>query len=64
MTSSLPVICSCLAVDEAETARCAATLAAVARGGDIYCLIGDLGAGKTSFCRSFIRAWLVPVNGL
>ena len=42
--------------DEAATARLAARLAAIARVGDIIALEGDLGAGKTTFARAFIRA--------
>jgi tRNA threonylcarbamoyladenosine biosynthesis protein TsaE len=41
---------------EAATAALAARLAAVARAGDIIALKGDLGVGKTSFARAFIRA--------
>ncbi len=41
---------------EAATAALAARLAAVARPGDIIALKGDLGVGKTSFARAFIRA--------
>jgi len=42
--------------DEAATARLAAGLAALVRAHDIIALRGDLGAGKTSFARAFIRA--------
>lgn len=42
--------------DETATARFAARVAAQAREGDIIALRGDLGAGKTSFARAFIRA--------
>ena len=42
--------------DENATAALAARLAAVVRPGDIIALKGELGAGKTSFARAFIRA--------
>jgi len=42
--------------DEAATAALAAGLAALARPGDVIALKGELGAGKTSFARAFIRA--------
>lgn len=41
---------------EQETAALAARLARVCAPGDCILLIGDLGAGKTSFARGFIRA--------
>lgn len=44
--------------DESETEMLAATLAKVARRGDVIALIGDLGVGKTVFARAFIRARL------
>jgi tRNA threonylcarbamoyladenosine biosynthesis protein TsaE len=42
--------------DEAATAAFAAHIAALARPGDVIALKGELGAGKTSFARAFIRA--------
>lgn len=42
--------------DEAATAALAARLAAAARPGRTYCLAGDLGSGKTTFVRHFLRA--------
>ncbi|MGK7866989.1 tRNA (adenosine(37)-N6)-threonylcarbamoyltransferase complex ATPase subunit type 1 TsaE [Falsiroseomonas sp. E2-1-a20] len=42
--------------DEAATAALAAHLAARARPGDALLLEGPLGAGKSSFCRAFLRA--------
>jgi len=41
---------------EAETAGLAARLARLAESGDVIALHGDLGSGKTSFARGFIRA--------
>ena len=42
--------------DEAATALFAARLAPLLRQGDVVALTGDLGAGKTSFARSLLRA--------
>jgi tRNA threonylcarbamoyladenosine biosynthesis protein TsaE len=42
--------------DERATASLAARIAALARAGDVIALEGELGAGKTSFARAFIRA--------
>ncbi len=39
--------------DADETRALAARLAAVARAGDLVCLVGDLGAGKTQFAKGF-----------
>jgi tRNA threonylcarbamoyladenosine biosynthesis protein TsaE len=42
--------------DEIATAALAARLAGMVRPGDVIALKGELGAGKTSFARAFIRA--------
>ena len=42
--------------DEAATTVLAARISALAEIGDVIALKGDLGSGKTSFARSFIRA--------
>jgi tRNA threonylcarbamoyladenosine biosynthesis protein TsaE len=42
--------------DEAATAALAARLAEQTRPGDVIALRGDLGSGKTTFARAFIRA--------
>lgn len=39
-----------------KTKEIAKNLALSARRGDCFCLIGDLGAGKTEFARAFIQA--------
>ncbi len=44
--------------NEAATGRVAARLARLARRGDVIALHGELGSGKTTFARAFIRARL------
>src|SRR5262245_50381092 len=46
--------------DEAATAALAARVASLARPPDVIALKGELGAGKTSFARAFIRARTGP----
>lgn len=48
--------------DEAATVALGAELAALARPGDLICLTGDLGAGKTALARGLIRARLGAVE--
>jgi tRNA threonylcarbamoyladenosine biosynthesis protein TsaE len=42
--------------DEAATAGLAGRIAGLARAGDVILLQGELGSGKTSFARGFLRA--------
>jgi tRNA threonylcarbamoyladenosine biosynthesis protein TsaE len=45
-----------IVTSEEETAALAARVAALLRPGDVLCLRGDLGAGKTTFTRSLVAA--------
>ncbi len=51
--------CRCTLRDAAATAAAATVLAKLSRPGDIFCLHGGLGAGKTTFARGFLRALAV-----
>ena len=50
------MIQDCLLPDVAATIATAGKLATLARPGDVLCLFGELGAGKTTFARGFLRA--------
>jgi len=53
MSTLLPAERVVTTLDPADTRSLAARLAAVARAGDLLCLVGDLGAGKTVFAKGF-----------
>ena len=44
--------------DETATSELAARVARLARRCDVIALKGELGCGKTTFARAFIRAWV------
>ncbi len=46
--------------NEEETIRLAETLAVCLKPGDVLCLSGDLGAGKTTFTRALVAALASP----
>lgn len=47
---------------ERETEEIARTFAKTLKPGDIVCLFGDLGAGKTNFTRGFVQAYGIPAD--
>jgi tRNA threonylcarbamoyladenosine biosynthesis protein TsaE len=47
-----------------ETCRIAKTFAKTVKQGDIVCLEGDLGAGKTHFVKGFVEAFGVNRNAV
>ena len=49
---------------EKETTQIAKNLAEQAKAGDVYCLSGDLGVGKTVFTKGFAKGLGIqePVN--
>ena len=48
------------ALGESELGNLASRIAMACAPGDVLCLFGDLGAGKTSFARAFIRTLTTP----
>ena len=46
--------------DEAATARLGASLASALRAGEVICLSGPLGAGKSTLARAMVRALTRP----
>ena len=47
---------------EKETEEIARSFAESVNPGDIVCLFGDLGAGKTNFTRGFVQAFGIPAD--
>ena len=47
---------ACVLADLAATEALAAALARAVEPGDVICLAGELGVGKTAFARAFLRA--------
>ena len=55
MSAVLPAERVVLTHEAAETRSLGARLAAAARPGDLLCLVGDLGAGKTQLAKGFAQ---------
>lgn len=53
-----PILCSQVLSSESETQTFAQRLAGVLKAGSLIALSGDLGAGKSTLARAFIRARL------
>jgi tRNA threonylcarbamoyladenosine biosynthesis protein TsaE len=60
MTDPHPITKAFDLADEAATRRLGEALAGRARPGDVIALYGDLGAGKSTLARAFIRALTGP----
>jgi tRNA threonylcarbamoyladenosine biosynthesis protein TsaE len=54
---SSPVSRALALTDAAATDALGASLGALMQAGDVICLSGELGAGKTSLARGAIRVW-------
>lgn len=54
MTPALDITLTLAGIEATE--RLASVLSGAVTGGDVICLTGNLGAGKTAFARGFIRA--------
>jgi len=48
---------TCLSRSAAQTEQLGAALGACLQRGDVLCLVGDLGAGKTAFARGVAAGW-------
>lgn len=55
---------TCLSRGVAQTEQIGAQLGALLQSGDVLCLVGDLGAGKTAFARGVAAGWrsITPVT--
>jgi tRNA threonylcarbamoyladenosine biosynthesis protein TsaE len=57
MASDIPAAWQATTHDPAETERLGAQLGAHLAPGDLICLVGDLGAGKTCLVQGLARGW-------